>query len=41
MIQLIDHMKLMKKEDLSADASVLLINKNKILLEGREKTGEE
>jgi len=35
MIELIDHMKLKKKEDRSVDASILLRRKNKILIGGR------
>ena len=38
-IQFIDHMKLKKKEDQSAYASVFLKRGNKILMEGRELEG--
>ena len=41
MIQLIDHMKLKKKEDQSVDASVLFRRGNKIIMGGREWEGLE
>jgi hypothetical protein len=43
MIQLTDHMKLKNKEDISVDASVLVINGNTIIMGGRwwKGLGEE